>query len=299
MKKLHDLIDASNNHGIAAMLAVAFCLVQLSGCSVISSSENGSGSKHLVSSSSFASSSYDGPPPKEFDASKIPDAIPKSEPYHKYGTRDYNIAGRHYRVLKSAKGYVRTGYASWYGSKFHGGDTSTQEKFNLYAMTAASPHLPIPSYVQVTNMRNGKRVIVRVNDRGPFYGDRILDLSYAAAKKLGFADSGVAPVKIVAIDPATWRKNSPSSKEVVIARSESLINKTPMFLQVGAFTELENAKQLSNKINQLINKHPVNITHKSNLYKVQVGPIVSASQGDQIKQFLQKNGFEHVTVVNG
>ncbi len=296
MKNLYELIDKPYNHGAATVLVVFFCLIQLSGCSVISESGDG---KHHKASSFFASSSYDGPPSKNFDASRIPDAVPKPEPFHKYGTKDYKVAGRHYRVLKSNKGYVKTGYASWYGSKFHGGQTSTQERFNLYAMTAASPHLPIPSYAQVTNMKNGRSVVVRVNDRGPFHGDRILDLSYAAAKKLGFADMGVAPVKVTAIDPTTWKKSyAPSSSNgITIAKTESLMSKAPLFLQVGAFSELENAKRISKKVNQLVAKHQVNIKHKSDLYRVQIGPIASIGQGEKLKQLLEKNGLEHVTVV--
>lgn len=290
MKKLQGLTDTPNNHSVATILAIAFCLAQLSGCGVVSNS----GGKNFASS-------YDGPPAVDVDVSKIHDAVPKAEPFHPYGTKDYVLGGRRYHVLKNSKGYNRTGYASWYGSKFHGGETSTQEKFNLYAMTAASPHLPIPSYVQVTNMNNGKKVIVRVNDRGPFHPNRILDLSYAAAKKLGFADRGVAPVKIVAIDPETWGKDQGSapSKKVVIARSESPMGNSPVFLQVGAFAELDNAKHLSNKINQLIDKHPVHIEHKSDLYRVQIGPIASSSQSNKIKVFLEDNGFDHVTVVGG
>jgi rare lipoprotein A len=175
---------------VAVVFMFAFCLTQLSGCGV-----TGKAPTHHT----------DGPPSVDIvNVEKISDAVPRVEPYHPYGTRNYVVGGRSYSVLKNAKGYVKSGYASWYGSKFHGRHTSTQERFNLYGMTAASRELPLPSYAKVTNLRNGKTVVVRVNDRGPFHSKRILDLSYAAAKKLDFVDRGTAPVKIEVIDPKAW-----------------------------------------------------------------------------------------------
>ena len=255
-----------------------FCLLQLSGCSFF-------GNK-------IKSAGEDGPPDIDIDVTKVTDAVPKKEPYHPYGTKNYVVRGRHYKVLKNSKGYVKKGYASWYGSKFHGNHTSTQERYNLYGMTAASPDLPLPSYAQVTNLRNGKRVIVRVNDRGPFHPKRILDLSYAAAKKLDFIEHGVAPVKIVAIDPDTWGKSQP--RGVTPKTNDIKINN--MYLQVGAFSDLHNAKQLTTKIAKFTNK-PTTIKHNSNLYKVHVGPIASATQGEQLKQFLQEKGFGEIVVI--
>ncbi len=258
-----------------------FCLTQLSGCSFIGGTHKG----------------IDGPPKVDIDVTKISDAVPKVEPYHPYGTRDYVVGGRHYHVLKTSKGYIKRGYASWYGSNFHGNHTSTQERFNLYGMTAASPELPLPSYVQVTNLRNGKTVVVRVNDRGPFHSNRILDLSYAAAKKLGFVDHGTAPVKIVAIDPKTWEKGSAAQYAASKPKSTKKYAKSSeTYLQVGAFSQLNNAKQLSNKIAKLIDK-PTKINQSDNLYRVQVGPLACATQGDQLKQLLEENGVDKVVVV--
>lgn len=253
-----------------------FCLLQLSGCSFFSTPSPKGG---------------DGPPDIDIDTSKVSDATPRTEPYHPYGTKNYVVGGKRYRVLKSSKGYVKKGYASWYGSKFHGNHTSTQERYNLYGMTAASTELPLPSYVQVTNLRNGKQVVVRVNDRGPFHPKRILDLSYAAAKKLDFIDSGVAPVKVVAIDPKTWGKNK--SENVVVTAN----NKTEaVYLQVGAFSNLNNAKQLTTEIAKFTNK-PTYINHNASLYKVQIGPITCATQREQLKQLLEKKGFNKITVI--
>ena len=127
----------------------------------------------------------DGPPSKNIDVTQIPNAVPKAEPKSQYGNpSSYTVNGKTYYVLKNAQGYDKKGIASWYGTKFHGQLTSTREPYNMYAMTAASTELPLPTYVRVTNLENGRQVIVKVNDRGPFDKDRIIDLSYVAAKKL-------------------------------------------------------------------------------------------------------------------
>lgn len=144
----------------------------------------------------------DGPPRYPVDLSHIPNAVPKREPRSHYGNpHSYTIQGHTYHVLSTARGYDRYGTASWYGRKFNGKLTATREVYNMFNMTAASTELPLPTYVRVTNLRNGRTVIVRVNDRGPFHAHRILDLSYAAAQKLGFARRGTAPVRVTAIFP--------------------------------------------------------------------------------------------------
>jgi rare lipoprotein A len=164
------------------ILIILFCLAQLSGCSFLSKPTH-----------------RDGAPALDFDASKIPDAVPKNEPLNPSCNHSYTFRGHRYYVLKSAVGYHQRGVASWYGVKFHKHRTSTGERYNLYAMSAASTTLPLPTYVKVTNLANGKHVIVKVNDRGPFRHKRILDVSYAAAKKLGFANKGTARVDVLAI----------------------------------------------------------------------------------------------------
>ena len=129
----------------------------------------------------------------------VSDAVPKIEPRSRGGNKSpYRISGKQYWVMPSSLGYSATGTASWYGSKFHGHLTSNGETYNMFSMTAAHKSLPIPTYVKVTNLNNGRHVIVRVNDRGPFHGDRLIDLSYAAATKLGYAKQGTAPVRIKA-----------------------------------------------------------------------------------------------------
>ncbi|MHC8341202.1 septal ring lytic transglycosylase RlpA family protein [Pseudomonas sp. HLT2-19-2] len=145
----------------------------------------------------------DGAPWWDVDVSRIPDATPTlhSGPYK---ANPYTVLGKTYFPQQESKSYVASGTASWYGTKFHGQNTANGEVYDLYGMSAAHKTLPLPSYVRVTNLDNNKSVILRVNDRGPFYSDRIIDLSYAAAKKLGYAETGTARVKVEGIDPQQW-----------------------------------------------------------------------------------------------
>jgi len=131
----------------------------------------------------------------------VADATPRAEPLHKWANRPYQAMGKTYKPLASVQPFKQRGMASWYGKKFHGQKTSSGELYDMYKMTAAHPTLPIPSYARVTRVSNGKSVIVRVNDRGPFHSGRIIDLSYVAAYKLGYIQAGAAEVTIEAIVP--------------------------------------------------------------------------------------------------
>jgi rare lipoprotein A len=136
------------------------------------------------------------------DLDTISDAVPVAEPLARYGNMaQYEAMGRTYRTLTTSVGYQAEGMASWYGEEFHGRRTSSGEPYDMYAMTAAHPTLPLPTYVEVVNVDNGRRVVVRVNDRGPFHADRIIDVSYAAAHRLGMLDRGTARVRIRALQP--------------------------------------------------------------------------------------------------
>lgn len=136
------------------------------------------------------------------DGSNIPDAVPRPEPLSKWGNPEsYKVKGKRYFTKKTSSGHVERGLASWYGKQFHGRKTSSGERYNMYEMTAAHKTLPLPSYVRVTNMENGRTAVVKVNDRGPFHGGRVIDLSYSAAKKLGVVQKGTAMVEVAAIDP--------------------------------------------------------------------------------------------------
>ena len=151
----------------------------------------------------YARPHKDGEPWWDVDVSRIPDAVPMPHNGPVKAT-PYTVFGKPYYPIQDARNYRATGIASWYGTKFHGQATANGETYDLYGMTAAHKTLPLPSYVRVTNLENGKSVILRVNDRGPFYSDRIIDLSFAAAKKLGYAESGTARVKVEGIDPHQW-----------------------------------------------------------------------------------------------
>ena len=144
----------------------------------------------------------DGPherPPANLD--RVADAVPRNEPLHKFANRPYEALGKRYVPMTAVQPFRQTGLASWYGKRYHGQKTSSGEPYDMYAMSAAHPTLPIPSYVRVTNVANGRSVVVRVNDRGPFKSERVIDLSYAAAYKLGFIQAGQARVEVEAIVP--------------------------------------------------------------------------------------------------
>lgn len=159
----------------------------------------------------------DGAPWWDVDVSRIPDAVPMR---HNGPVKNnpYTVLGKTYYPLNDARTYNVVGTASWYGTKFHGQATANGEQYDLYGMTAAHKTLPLPSYVRVTNLDNGKSVIVRVNDRGPFYSDRVIDLSFAAAKKLGYAETGTAHVKVEGIDPDRWWAAQGRSMPMVLAQ---------------------------------------------------------------------------------
>ena len=138
----------------------------------------------------------------------IPDAVPRSEPLHKYANRPYEVFGKKYTPIASVQPFTQRGTASWYGKRFHGQKTSSGEVYDMYKMTAAHPTLPIPSYVRVTNVANGRSVVVRINDRGPFHAGRIIDLSYAAAYRLGYIGAGSAQVQVEAVVPGQQQRRA-------------------------------------------------------------------------------------------
>ena len=233
---------------------------------------------------SCGSTIKDGPPAQYVNATDIPNAVPKVEPKSRYGNpSSYIINGHRYYVLKSARGYDKKGIASWYGTKFHGHLTATREPYDMFAMTAASTELPLPTYVRVTNLDNGRQVIVKVNDRGPFDEDRILDLSYAAAKKLRFAENGTALVEVTAIDVRTKKIKNPQ-----------------IYLQIGSFARQNNADHLQAQIAPLT-KAQVQINngtyHNKPIYKVQIGPLASVEENDHLQKLLTTKGLQSITVI--
>ncbi|NRA20037.1 MAG: septal ring lytic transglycosylase RlpA family protein [Oceanospirillaceae bacterium] len=165
-------------------------------------------------------------PDAKIDVSHVADAVPKVEPLSRGGNRSrYKVFGKEYSVLASSAGYSETGGASWYGKKFHGYLTANGEKYDMFKMSAAHKSLPIPTYVEVTNLANGRKIIVRVNDRGPFHKGRIIDLSYAAASKLDMLKQGTSQVSVVAIDPKTWQQSpAVTAQKVAVTPSNPTVD---------------------------------------------------------------------------
>jgi rare lipoprotein A len=235
------------------------------------------------------------PPPTDIAA--IPDPIPKEEPLSSYGNPEsYVVFGRRYRTLKDGHGYRERGIASWYGSKFHGRRTSSGESYDMYAMTAAHKSLPLPSYARVTNLRNNRSVIVRVNDRGPFHDNRLIDLSYTAAWKLGIVGEGTGLVEVSTIDPSI---SEPTAEPEPI--EPPLKQGLPaLFLQVGAFGSANNAGRLKQRLEEQLQVGVLideSADQTSPIYRVQVGPIASVELADHLTQRLDQLGIKDPHVV--
>lgn len=180
----------------------------------------------------------DGAPWWDVDVSRIPDAVPMPH-YGRFKANPYTVMGKTYYPIQDGRRYLATGTASWYGTKFHGQATANGEAYDLYGMTAAHKTLPLPSYVRVTNLENGQSVILRVNDRGPFYSDRIIDLSFAAAKKLGYAESGTARVKVEGIDPHEWWAQQGRPVPMVLAQPKMAAQPAPAAVPVASAQPVE------------------------------------------------------------
>ena len=211
------------------------------------------------------------------DISKIPDAIPKKEPLSDSGNRPYSVFRKTYYPVATAKGYRERGVASWYGKKFHGKKTSIGERYDMYAMSAAHKTLPLPCYVRVRNLGNGRAVIVRVNDRGPFLENRLIDLSYAAAGKLDILGRGTGLVEVEAIN-----LDEPAIRQVA---PDPPVRTPQVFVQVGAFAARENAEKLRARAEEADLK-PVRIFSEhqgeGTLYRVRIGPLASTEESDGV-----------------
>ena len=213
----------------------------------------------------------DNPPP---DLHLVPDAIPKAEPLRQANMQPYVALGKQFKPMTELTPYKKRGIASWYGRRYHGNNTASGEVYDMYAMTAAHPTLPLPSYARVTNLDNGKSVIVRLNDRGPFLSDRLIDLSYTAAYKLGILAGGSGRVEVESIvpdDSATLAAVKPSASQLA-TDSDALMNM--VYLQLGAFGSSDNAHNFLTQIRKKIPslKDTVSITRNNGLYKIHAGP---------------------------
>jgi len=242
------------------------------------------------------------------DVSLVPDAVPKIEKRTRAGNpKSYTVLGKTYFVLADERDYKSKGTASWYGNKFHGEKTSNGEIYDMYAMTAAHKTLPIPSYVRVTNLKNGRQVIVRVNDRGPFHDGRIIDLSYAAASKLGYLGQGTARVRVEAIDPrqsVTAVAVGSSEHQAEVARQKATtidhsiyVLPPKTYLQVGAFGVLNSANSLLARLED-VTTLPVVIRSNGGLYRVRIGPINDQRDMTILRERLQKKNIANPHVVH-
>ena len=262
----------------------------------------------------------DGPPPQPVDISDVPNAQPAPVVRTRAGNaRQYTVLGKTYRVMSDSTGYSERGIASWYGTKFHGRKTANGEVYNMFAMTAAHKTLPIPSYVKVTHVGNGRSVVVKINDRGPFVDNRIIDLSYAAAHKLGIDKAGIALVDVIDVTPiSTDARQSvrtispqplsvePSPSTVAVAspvrpKAIPTVSETPAnplsdwvgdyLLQLGAFQQRQSALSLQLRLVGLLSAPVKIIEGRDNLYRVAVGPVNDQQRIADWQRVLEQNGL--------
>lgn len=254
------------------------------------------------------------------DLDKIPDAQPRTEPLHRFTNRPYSVLGKSYTPNTGLKSFKQRGIASWYGKKFHGQKTSTGETYDMFAMTAAHPTLALPSYVRITNLGNGKSVVVRVNDRGPFHADRIIDLSYAAAYRLDYIDSGSTLVEMEAFSEQEIRQMASTQPTLMTEQPDEIakfavvtseqpapitvpalteartasaqqktlgaLGKKEIFLQLGAFSNAENAENLKSHLSRELDwlNEGIQITPGGLMYRVHLGPYENRAGAEQVAE---------------
>ncbi len=259
--------------------------------------------------------SRDGPPRQKGDPWAAPEPAPEVLPRSRYGNPEqYVVFGKRYRVLAQSTGFTQEGNASWYGQKFHGQRTSSGEPFDMFALTAAHRELPIPCIARVTNLSNGKSINVRVNDRGPFHDDRVLDLSWAAAVRLGVVDQGTAPVRITVLEtptdataPAATVRYDIDNETAAAARPRNTIGLPAdtstdptrpqrYFLQVGAFRDPETAQSTRQRFATM--GYPVApLTPASGGWlRVWLGPWTDSSGAEAVAAKLANRGLESLLV---
>jgi rare lipoprotein A len=242
--------------------------------------------------------SDDGPPERVPDnLADVPNAVPRDEPFHRFANRPYTVFGRTYVPVVNKEPRIERGIASWYGKKFHGQKTSSGEIYDMFAMTAAHPTFPIPSYARVTNLKNGKWVVVRINDRGPFHSNRVIDLSYAAADRIGIASAGSGLVEVERVF------ESPEPRAAVpqlLPPPVQLVAETPVitqetagiWLQLGAFSSREGADAFRDRMARDLswNLEPIQLSLREGLHRVRLGPYrnrdEAAAIADKVRETL-------------
>jgi rare lipoprotein A len=246
-------------------------------------------------------------PPPPTNAAQVPDAVPRAEPRSAYGNPAfYEVAGRRYIVLASAAGYVERGVASWYGPDFHGKRTASGEGYDMYAMTAAHKTLPVPCYARVTNLSNGRSIVVRINDRGPFVGNRIIDLSYSAAARLDMLRNGTAFVEVRTVGAGAGQATDGASSAtplpvsplpgVSTAVADEAPAATPaarLYIQVGAFADGGNAQRVLARLRDagLNNAFITTTARNDRLARVRLGPVATVAEFDALSARLAGLGY--------
>jgi len=256
-----------------------------------------------------------GPPA---DVANVPDAVPKTEPRSVTGNKSYAVYGVTYSPLTDSRDYRERGIASWYGKKFHSKRTSSGEPYDMYAMTAAHKTLPLPSYARVRNLQNGRSVVVRVNDRGPFLHNRLIDLSYAAAARLGILGTGTGVVEVEAVSPEEPETQvaqvktyplqviAPAAAAEELPKSQAAAASPKLYLQVGAFTQWDNAANLRNRLEREALR-PISIQSSqaangngpdaTRVYRVRVGPLTNVEEGDRLTERAAQLGVPDARIV--
>ncbi|HET7728931.1 MAG TPA: septal ring lytic transglycosylase RlpA family protein [Usitatibacter sp.] len=239
----------------------------------------------------------DGPPDKVPDnLAQVPDATPRDEPYHRFANRPYTVFGKSYVPIADNRPLRERGMASWYGRRFHGQKTASGETYDMFAMTAAHKTLPIPSYARVTNTKNGQSVVVRINDRGPFHANRIIDLSYAAATRIGIAAAGSGMVEVERVfDAAPAEQAAAEGKPVPAAVAAAATNppaaaasaeSAALWLQLGAFSSADSAENFREYAARELTwvNEPVQVSARDGLHRVRLGPFRNRTEADAIAQ---------------
>jgi rare lipoprotein A len=268
---------APRAHTANAAAALLACALALTGCSVVRHRPGTVRPPAAAPPASVAAPAA--------DVGAIADAVPRAEPRSPHGNPPfYDVFGQRYYVLPSADGYLERGVASWYGPTFHGGNTSSGEVYDMYGMTAAHKTLPLPSYARVTNLRNGRSVIVRINDRGPFVANRLIDLSYTAAAKLDMLQGGTTLVEVRALTPGVPDELTRSTEAPAPA----------LYVQAGAFADPQNAQRTLARLQAagLENASVASpVAGPSHLYRVRLGPVHSVAEFDELAARLAALGF--------
>lgn len=258
------------------------CCFALAACSSSNSGSASNKNKNMDPNKGRYSLKNDKMPLNPPNVEHVPNATPKYEPYSRRGNKPYTVYGESYTVMNTGQGFSEMGRASWYGEKFHGYETSNGEPYDMYSMSGAHKTLPLPSYAKITNLDNNKQVIIRINDRGPFHSDRILDVSYAAAYKLGMLGKGTARIKLDVI-----YVGSLAATNSAVASAQDSGNH---YIQLVASKDQQKLKKIAK---ELENKYQVQsrVQAANNMFRLQLGPIGQPELADRLLHKVKQDGY--------